>query len=112
MSLPLVFLAGVVSFASPCVLPLVPGYVSVITGGAGADPRRVMRASTIFLGGFLLLFAALGASASFVGSPLGDHRLWLDRVARVLIVAFGLSPLGVGWSGTLGGRWQKTVHGL
>ena len=112
LSLPLVFLAGVVSFASPCVLPLVPGYVSVITGGAGADPRRVMRSSAIFLSGFLLMFVALGASASYVGSLLGSHRLWLDRVAGVLIVAFGLSLLGVGSMQTLGGRWQQAVHGL
>jgi cytochrome c-type biogenesis protein len=112
LSLPVVFIAGIVSFASPCVLPLVPGYVSVITGGAGADPRRIMRASAVFLSGFLLMFIALGASASYVGSLLGTHRLWLDRAAGVLIIAFGLSLLGVGWSGTLGGRWQQTVHGL
>jgi cytochrome c-type biogenesis protein len=114
LSLPLVFLAGVVSFISPCVLPLVPGYLSVISGGAvtsrGGSERRVVPATLLFLAGFLLMFIALGASASLIGSALRAHLIWLNRGAGVLIVVFGLSMLGIGWSGSFGAGWQHAVQ--
>jgi cytochrome c-type biogenesis protein len=120
LSLPLVFAAGLVSFISPCVLPLVPGYLATVSGVsferiAERTPgvsRRVAVASMLFFVGFLSVFVALGASASVMGALLDDHRLWLNRVAGGLIVVFGLAMLGVGWSGALGGRWVGAVHGL
>ena len=118
VSLPLVFAAGLVSFISPCVLPLVPGYVSTISGVSFEQltlrergvTRQVALASALFFVGFLAVFVALGASASVVGSFLHGQRLWLNRVAGGLIVLFGLAMLGVGWSGTLGGRWTRIVQ--
>ena len=118
--LALVFAAGVVSFISPCVLPLVPGYLSTISGVAFEDlhergpgiGRRVAVASALFLAGFLAVFMALGASASLVGGFLDDHRLWLDRIAGGLIVVFGLAMAGVGWSGSLGGGWAARVQSV
>lgn len=118
VSLALVFVAGVVSFISPCVLPLVPGYLSTVTGVAFEDlqdrgpgiGRRVAITSALFLGGFLAVFMALGASASVVGGFLDDHRLWFDRIAGGLIVVFGLAMLGIGWSGSLGGGWMERVR--
>jgi cytochrome c-type biogenesis protein len=118
LSLPLVFAAGVVSFLSPCVLPLVPGYLATISGvsfersaerpsGAG---RQVAAASALFFAGFLVVFIALGASASLIGALLDENRLWLNRVAGGLIVVFGLAMIGVGWSGTLGGRWTQALQ--
>jgi cytochrome c-type biogenesis protein len=119
LSLPLVFAAGVVSFLSPCVLPLVPGYLATISGatfepGALRSPvarRHVAAASALFFAGFLVVFIALGASASLIGALLDDNRLWLNRVAGALIVVFGLAMVGVGWSGTLGGRWTQALQG-
>jgi len=119
LSLPLVFAAGVVSFISPCVLPLVPGYLATVSGvslermsqrEAGIN-RQVAVASGFFFAGFLLVFIGLGASASLIGVLLDEHRVWLNRVAGALIVVFGLAMLGVGWSGSLGGRWTQFVQG-
>jgi len=118
LSLPLVFAAGLVSFISPCVLPLVPGYLSTVSGvsleqmarrerGIG---RPVATASALFFVGFLAVFVALGASASVIGELLTRHRLLLDRVSGVLIVVFGLSLLGVGWSGAMGASWVERTQ--
>ena len=118
LSLPLAFAAGVVSFLSPCVLPLVPGYLATVSGvsfehvsarGPGVT-RQVAIASGLFFAGFLVVFVALGASASLIGALLDEHRLWLNRLSGVLIVVFGLAMLGVGWSGSLGGRWAQAVQ--
>jgi cytochrome c-type biogenesis protein len=118
VSLPLVFAAGVVSFISPCVLPLVPGYLATVSGvsferiaeRAPGASRQVAVASALFFAGFLLVFVALGASASVIGELLDENRLWLNRVAGALIVVFGLAMLGFGWSGSLGGSWTQAVH--
>lgn len=118
ISLPLVFAAGVISFLSPCVLPLVPGYVATVSGVSfeGISARRpgisrhVAAASGLFFLGFLIVFVALGASASLIGALFDEHRLWLNRISGVLIVIFGLAMLGVGWSGSLGARWTQLVQ--
>jgi cytochrome c-type biogenesis protein len=118
LSLPLVFLAGVVSFISPCVLPLVPGYLATVSGVSferisARSPgvtRRVAAASALFFAGFLVVFIALGASASLIGAMLDDNRSLLNRVAGALIVVFGLAMLGVGWSGMLNARITRFVH--
>lgn len=120
--MPLVFAAGSISFISPCVLPLIPGYLSTVSG-VGFEQmserergvaRPVAVASGLFFVGFLAVFVALGASASVLGELLTQHRLWLDRVSGSLIVLFGLSLLGVGWSGSLGasltGRLQAAAR--
>jgi cytochrome c-type biogenesis protein len=107
-----------VSFISPCVLPLVPGYLSTISGVTFEElaerphgiSRRVAVASGLFFIGFLIVFVALGASASVIGTYLVGHRLWLNRISGGLIVFFGLSLLGVGWSGTLGSRWTNQLQ--
>src|SRR5882757_5362877 len=96
-SLPLVFLAGVVSFISPCVLPLVPAYLSTISGASyeeiearsASTSRRVVLTSGLFFVGFISVFVALGASASVIGTLLDSHRLWLNRVAGATIIVFG-----------------------
>ena len=108
--LPLAFAAGFVSFISPCVLPLVPGYVSAVVGGnpaARASGARALVPSLLFLVGFLAVFMALGASASVIGSALADHRHAFNVAAGVFVVAMGvlmvgdvaLSGLGIGSAG-------------
>lgn len=88
-TLTIAFLAGLMSFLSPCVLPLVPSYLGVI-GGAKAPLTRALG----FILGFGLVFIALGATASSLGAVLAPHKILLGKVAAVLIIFFGLLMLG------------------
>lgn len=106
-SLPLplaAFVAGIVSFLSPCVLPLVPGYVSLISGSSvdelrTSDDRRlfraVMRRSFFFVAGFSVVFIAMGAAATTLGQMLLRYRREIAVVAGVIIVIFGLHLTGL-----------------
>jgi cytochrome c-type biogenesis protein len=102
VSLAAAFLAGLVSFLSPCVLPLVPGYISMLSGigmeqlRQGQQPRGGLFASALsFVVGFSAVFITFGASASAVGSFLREHRTELAPIAGALILLFGLHLLGV-----------------
>jgi cytochrome c-type biogenesis protein len=97
------FLAGLVSFLSPCVLPLVPGYVSLISG-VGVEQlktqesqllRKVMLNSIAFIFGFSVVFIALGAVATEVSQMLARYRSTLAQVAGVVIILFGLHLTGI-----------------
>lgn len=88
------FLAGVVSFLSPCVLPLVPGYLSYM-GGLTATSPKLLGATLAFVGGFTTIFVALGMSASLIGSFLTVNQTIITRIAGFLIVLMGLVFLGV-----------------
>jgi cytochrome c-type biogenesis protein len=96
------FLAGLVSFLSPCVLPLVPGYISMLSGigmeqlRQGQPPRAGLFTSALsFVAGFSVVFISFGASASAVGSFLRENRALLAPVAGALILLFGLHLLGL-----------------
>jgi len=93
------FTAGLLSFLSPCVLPLVPSYVTFVTGLSLEDVRRARRSSLVhallFVVGFSLIFLALGATATVFGRVLAAGREWISRVGGVLVVVFGLYLLGV-----------------
>src|SRR5213080_2413748 len=96
------FLAGLVSFLSPCVLPLVPGYISMLSGigmeqlRQGEVPRSGLFSSAMaFVAGFSVVFIAFGASASAVGVFLKQNRNMLTPVAGALILLFGLHLLGL-----------------
>jgi cytochrome c-type biogenesis protein len=93
------FTAGLLSFLSPCVLPLIPSYVTFITGMSLDEIQRARRAALVhallFVLGFTLIFMALGASASAVGRVLFVARGWIARIGGALIVVFGLYLLGV-----------------
>src|SRR5215831_1721684 len=102
VSLAAAFLAGLVSFLSPCVLPLVPGYISMLSGigmeqlRQGQQPRGGLFASSLaFVFGFSAVFITFGASASAVGTFLREHRSFLAPIAGALILLFGLHLLGV-----------------
>jgi len=90
------FLVGFASFVSPCVLPLVPGYLSSVSGvpygelRAGRRRARVLVPALVFCASFTVIFVALGMTASSLGSLLQDHRPVLDRVAGAIIIALGL----------------------
>ena len=93
-TLPLAFAAGVLSFLSPCVLPLVPSYLAYVGGGADAARGTVLRSSLFFVLGFSLVFIGLGASASLLGGLLGSYRRELTLVGGVLVICFGIVMLG------------------
>ncbi len=96
-----VFVAGIVSFLSPCVLPLVPGYVSMLSGvgveqlkeGKGST-GKLLTSAIAFVVGFSSVFIAFGASASAVGSFLLKNKQMLSPIAGALIVLFGLHLVG------------------
>lgn len=87
-------MAGVLSFTSPCTLPLVPGYLGYMSGVASSRGRTVLAAG-LFVAGFALVFSALGAAASTLGGILLEHRLLLERGAGIAIVGLGLFVLGL-----------------
>src|SRR3990170_2326991 len=109
------FVAGILSFISPCVLPLIPGYVSFVSGvtldemrGTGAaaaltssgTKRRAVIMSLAFVLGFSIVFISLGASATAIGTLLMDHLQLLGKIAGAIIILFGLHMMGVlkiGW---------------
>ncbi|HEV7771474.1 MAG TPA: cytochrome c biogenesis protein CcdA [Solirubrobacterales bacterium] len=87
--------AGIVSFLSPCVLPLVPGYLSAVTGVSAneledAGWRRVLGPSLLFVAAFSAIFILLGLTATGLGSTLQDHKELLTKISGALIVAMGI----------------------
>jgi cytochrome c-type biogenesis protein len=87
--------AGAVSFLSPCVLPLVPGYLSAVVGVEPTDlrrtgKRRVLIPSLLFVASFSAIFILLGVGATLFGSGFATHRQSLDKIAAVLIIALGV----------------------
>ncbi len=97
------FLAGLLSFLSPCVLPLWPSYMGFLTGlsveeleAADHDARRIaLIHAVLFVGGFSLVFVAMGASASLVGELLRSHRDWIARLGGAVVILFGVHLLGL-----------------
>lgn len=98
--------AGFLSFISPCVLPLIPGYISFVSGasldemrggtaGSSASRRQVLITSLAFVLGFSLVFVALGASASAIGKFLLNELPLLGKIAGAVIIVFGLHTMGV-----------------
>ena len=114
VGLPLAFLAGLLSFLSPCVLPLIPSYVSFITGlsleDAGARRWVALTHALMFVLGFTVIFVAFGASATALGTLLVHHRVWLERIGGALIVVFGLYMLGVFQWGVLARERRVHLH--
>jgi len=92
--------AGVLSFLSPCVLPLVPSYLTFVTGMSledlqgGVNRRVTMTHSILFVVGFSLIFILLGASASFLGQFFKAYEIWIARIGGVIIILLGLHMAG------------------
>lgn len=104
VSLLAAFAAGLISFLSPCVLPLVPGYVSMISGASvdelktGNDAKvfdKVLLHSLLFILGFSIVFISLGASATWLGQTLLSRMSILYKIAGVMIIIFGLHLTGI-----------------
>lgn len=99
VTLAVAFLAGLLSFLSPCVLPLVPSYVTFITGLSldelGQRRGTAFTHALFFIAGFTLIFMALGASVTQLGRFLNQYQVWIERVGGLLIAFFGVYLLGV-----------------
>ncbi|MBI4249135.1 MAG: cytochrome c biogenesis protein CcdA, partial [Elusimicrobia bacterium] len=105
VSFGMAFLAGVVSFLSPCILPLVPGYISMVSGlslkeisedsGGAAALKGAGASSVCFVLGFSAVFIAMGASASLIGGWLSAHLPLLTKIGGLIIVFFGLHTAGI-----------------
>jgi len=113
------FTAGLFSFLSPCVLPLLPSYLSFVTGMSVSDlttqltagaRRRVILHALAFVVGFAVIFVTLGASFSAAGAFLLDYREWIRRIGGFLIVVFGLYIAGVLRVGFLGRTQQLQLR--
>ena len=112
LSFMVAFVAGLLSFLSPCVLPLVPSYVGFITGmtlpEVSGRRRAALLHALLFVAGFSLVFVLLGASATALGRALNYYQVWLQRVGGVLIIIFGFLCLGVFQVGLL--NQERRVH--
>jgi len=110
-NLALAFAAGLVSFLSPCCLPLVPGYLAAVAGGTPADERRgldphVLARSGVFVGTFSLIFIGFGLTATALGSFLFDNQPLLNKLAGVMIIAMGLLFIGSVFILRLNREWR------
>lgn len=114
------FIAGFLSFLSPCVLPLIPSYITYITGLSFSDlqaehPPHKVRQQTIihsllFIAGFTCVFMLMGFSASFLGDFLQEHKTAIRRVGGILIVIFGIHVSGLFDMGMLLKEKRLTLH--
>ncbi|MGZ5310576.1 MAG: cytochrome c biogenesis CcdA family protein [Solirubrobacterales bacterium] len=103
--------AGLVSFLSPCVLPLVPGYLSAVTGVSAGDLqdagwRRVLAPSLLFVASFSAIFILLGLTATGIGATLQDHQRTLEKISAALIVAMGLLFMAAPFVTRLNREWH------
>lgn len=114
------FVAGLLSFLSPCVLPLIPSYVTYITGLSFSDlksehPTHKVRQQTIihsllFIAGFTTVFVLLGASATYLGNFLQEHMNIVRKTGGALVVIFGIHVSGIFDMGILMGEKRFAIH--
>lgn len=89
------FLEGVVTFISPCLLPMLPIYISYFAGGEERGPLHTLKASFGFVTGFTLMFMTMGALAGTVGSFLKSHQTAVNIISGLVVISFGLNFLGL-----------------
>ena len=113
VGIPVALAAGLVSFLSPCVLPLVPGYLSTVIGVTptdlrdGVGARRVLVPSLLFIASFSAIFILLGLSATVIGSSLRDHKHALTQIGGVLIILMGVLFLATPFVNLLNREWHS-----
>lgn len=89
------FLEGIVTFISPCLLPMLPIYISYFAGGGERTMKKTLTGASGFVLGFTLVFVALGALAGTLGSFLTKYQTWVNLVGGLIVIAFGLSYMGL-----------------
>jgi cytochrome c-type biogenesis protein len=110
------FFFGLLSFISPCVLPIIPGYISFISGHTLDDlkgdnksaARSVMLNSLVFIAGFTVIFVLMGAAATSIGQVLNDNLNLISKIAGFIIIIFGLHMIGIFKIGFL--NYEKRFH--
>jgi cytochrome c-type biogenesis protein len=113
VGIPVALAAGLVSFLSPCVLPIVPGYLSTVIGVTpndlkeGVGVKRVLVPSLLFIASFSAIFILLGLSATVIGSSLNDHKLLLERIGGVVIILLGVAFLASPFVNLLNKEWHS-----
>ena len=113
VGIPVALAAGLVSFLSPCVLPLVPGYLSTVIGVTptdlkeGVGARRVLVPSLLFIASFSAIFILLGLSATVIGSSLRDHKQALTQIGGILIIVMGVAFLATPFVKLLNREWHS-----
>jgi len=113
VGIPLALAAGLVSFLSPCVLPLVPGYLATVIGVTPADlqdgvgARRVLVPSLLFIASFSAIFILLGMSATVIGSSLNAHKQALEQIGGVLIITMGVVFLATPFVAMFNREWHS-----
>jgi cytochrome c-type biogenesis protein len=113
VGIPVALAAGLVSFLSPCVLPIVPGYLSTVIGVTpndlkeGVGVKRVLVPSLLFIASFSAIFILLGLSATVIGSSLNDHKLLLERIGGIVIILLGVAFLASPFVNLLNKEWHS-----
>ena len=117
------FLEGIITFISPCLLPMLPIYISYFAGGGERSMRKTLQGAVGFVTGFTLVFVAMGALAGTIGSLLREYQTAVNIVSGLVVIFFGLNFLGVfklnlfrGGQGTVHtdnmGFWSAVVFGV
>ncbi len=107
VGIPLALAAGLVSFLSPCVLPLVPGYLSTVIGVAPADIKHTGMRRVLFVASFSMIFILLGLTATQLGSLLNEHIATLRTVGGYVIIAMGVVFLATPFVDALNFQWHS-----
>lgn len=89
------FLEGIITFISPCLLPMLPIYISYFAGGGDRSTKKTLKGALGFVTGFTIVFVSLGALAGTVGSFLKEQQTWVNLISGLVVVFFGLNFLGV-----------------
>ena len=116
------FLEGIITFISPCLLPMLPIYISYFAGGGERSTGKTLRGTLGFVLGFTLVFVAMGALAGTVGSFLTRYQKWVDIICGLIVILFGLNYMGLlkfnlfrGSRGSVnmsGGFFQSLLFGI
>ena len=116
------FLEGIITFLSPCLLPMLPIYISYFAGGGERTTKKTMTGAAGFVLGFTLVFVAMGALAGTLGSFLTKYRTWVNVIGGLIVILFGLDYMGllklnlfrgIQKTGNMGGGfWGSVVFGI
>ena len=107
------FLEGIITFISPCLLPMLPIYISYFAGGGERTVRKTLTGAAGFVLGFTVVFVAMGALAGTLGSFLLRHQRWVDLICGGVVILFGLNYLGLlKWNLFRGGNRQFTAGNM